>query len=223
LLDSFVRVTFNNHRCPLSITYSAGERASARSALEIPGFGGIRMKFDSRDLVLASVFAALYVIINILQMVTVGNPTVYGPIQLRLADCLIPLAALLGFPVVSGVTVGCFLTNAYYFIGVPDIVLGPIANLISASIIFFLRRNRFFACVVGAFPIGFIVGSYLWLFFPPPQILDVMPVWVAMVVSLTISSLIAVAGVGYTLLSIIGRRGIIEPLKSRGLKIVSER
>lgn len=182
----------------------------------------MRLKFDSRDLVLASVFAALYVIVNILQMVTVGNPTVYGPIQLRLADCLIPLAALLGFPVVGGVGVGCFLVNAYYFIGVPDIVLGPIANLISASVIFFLRKNRFVACVVGALPVGFIVGSYLWLFFPPPQILEVMPAWIAMIASLTLSSLIAIAGVGYTLLSIIGRRGIIEPLKSRGLKVVSE-
>ena len=56
------------------------------------------MKFDTRDLALTAVFAALYVVINVLQMVSVGNPTVYGPIQLRVADCLIALAALLGWP-----------------------------------------------------------------------------------------------------------------------------
>jgi uncharacterized membrane protein len=180
------------------------------------------MRFDSRDLVLASVFAALYVVINVVQMVMIGNPTIYGPIQLRLADCLIPLAALLGFPVVGGVTVGCFLTNAYYFIGVQDVILGPIANLVAASVIFFLRRNRFVACVLGALPVGLIVGSYLWIFFQPPEVLSIFPVWIAMIVSITLSSVISIAGVGYTLLSIIGRKGIIGPLKSRGLKVASD-
>ena len=183
------------------------------------------MRFDSRDIVLTSVFAALYVVINIVQMVIVGNPTIYGPIQLRLADCLIPFAALFGLPVVGGVTVGCLLTNAYYFLGVQDVILGPIANLVAASVIFFLRKNRFFACVLGALPIGFIVGSYLLIFFSfqPPAVLSILPVWIAMVVSITLSSLISIAGIGYTLLSIIGRKGIIEPLKSRGLKVLSDR
>jgi hypothetical protein len=180
------------------------------------------MRFDSRDIVLASVFAALYATINVLQMVLIGNPTVYGPIQLRLADCLIPLSALLGWPVVSGVTVGCMLTNAYYFIGVQDVVLGPIANLIAASLIFLLRKRPFFACVVGALPVGVIVGGYLWLFFPPPDVLNVLPAWIAMIASITVSSLIAIAGIGYTVLSMLSSRGVIGPLRSRGLKTVSE-
>lgn len=180
------------------------------------------MRFDSRDIVLASVFAALYATINVLQMVLIGNPTVYGPIQLRLADCLIPLSALLGWPVVSGVTAGCMLTNAYYFIGVQDVVLGPIANLIAASLIFLLRKRPFFACVVGALPVGVIVGGYLWLFFPPPDVLNVLPAWIAMIASITVSSLIAIAGIGYTVLSILSSRGIIGPLRSRGLKTVNE-
>jgi len=184
-----------------------------------------KMRFDSRDLVLASVFAALYVIVNIIQMVSIGNPTIYGPIQLRLADCLIPLAALLGIPVVGGVTVGCFITNAYYFLAPQDVVFGPIANLIAASVIFLLRRHRLFACIVGAFPIGVIVGGYLWVLpgIQSPQLLNVLPAWGAMIVSITISSLIVIAGLGYTLLSIISRKGIIEPLKSHGLRVATER
>jgi len=51
------------------------------------------MKLDSRDAALTAVFAALYVTINIVQMVSVGNPTIYGPVQLRVADCLIALSA----------------------------------------------------------------------------------------------------------------------------------
>ena len=179
------------------------------------------MKLDSKDIALTALFAALYVIINVLQMVSVGNPTIYGPVQLRVADCLIALAALLGLPVVAGVTVGCFLTNAYYFIGVQDVVFGPVANLIAASIIFLLRKHRLMACVFGALPIGFIVGSYLWLFFPPPDVLNILPAWAAMIASITVSSLIAITVIGYLLLSILSKPSVIEPLKSRGLKVMA--
>lgn len=189
-----------------------------------PGVGGEILKFDSRDMALTAVFAALYVIINVLQMFSVGNPTVYGPVQLRVADCLIALAALLGGPVIGGVTIGCFLTNAYYFIGVEDVVFGPIANLIAATVIFMFRRRRFMACVAGALPIGFIVGGYLWLIFTfsPPDILSTLPAWVAMIVSITISSLISIAVIGYLLLSILSKPTVLEPLKSRGLKVATE-
>jgi len=179
------------------------------------------LKLDSKDIALTALFAALYVIINVLQMVSVGNPTIYGPVQLRVADCLIALAALLGLPVVAGVTVGCFLTNAYYFIGVQDVVFGPVANLIAASIIFLLRKHRLMACVFGALPIGFIVGSYLWLFFPPPDVLNILPAWAAMIASITVSSLIAITVIGYLLLSILSKPSVIEPLKSRGLKVMA--
>ena len=191
-----------------------------------PGVGGkTYLKFDSRDLALTAVFAALYAMINVVQSVTIGNPTIYGPIQLRIADALIPLAALIGWPVVGGVTIGCFLTNAYYFLGAPDIILGPIANLIAASLILRLRRRRLTACVVGALPIGVIVGSYLWFFFPflsPPEVLSVIPAWAAFVVSITVSSLIATAVIGYALLQVLSRKNILQPLKSHGLKIIDQ-
>ncbi len=181
------------------------------------------MKFDSRDLTSTAVFAALYVVINLVQTVSVGNPTIYGPIQLRVADFMIALAVLFGWPIIGGVTIGCFLTNAYYFIGAPDVILGPIANLIAACFVLFLRKRRLLACVIGALPIGFIVGGYLWLFFPPPELFGTLPAWAGMIVSITISSLIAVAVIGYALLSILSRPSIIEPLKSRGLKVVAEK
>jgi uncharacterized membrane protein len=181
------------------------------------------LKFDSRDLTSTAVFAALYVVINVVQTVSVGNPTIYGPIQLRVADFMIALAALFGWPIIGGVTIGCFLTNAYYFIGAPDVILGPIANLIAACFVLFLRKRRLLACIIGALPIGFIVGGYLWLFFPPPEVLGTLPAWAAMMASITISSLIAVGVIGYLVLSILSRPNIIEPLKSRGLKVVAEK
>jgi len=189
-----------------------------------PGVGGERTKIDSRNVTLTAVFAALYVVINVLQTSSIGSPTIYGPIQLRIADCLIALAALFGWPVVGGVTFGCLLTNAYYFLGAQDVIFGPVANLIAASVIFLLRKHRFFACVAGALPIGLVVGAYLSIFFPfltPPEVLSALPPIAAMVVSITISSLIAVAGIGYVLLSIIGRSSIIGSLESRGLKVAT--
>ena len=182
------------------------------------------MKIDSRDVTGTAVFAALYVVINMVESFVVGSPVfTYGPIQLRIADALIALAALFGWPVVGGVTLGCFVTNAYYFLGAPDVIFGPVANLVAAYLIMYLRKRRLLACVVGALPIGLIVGGYLWLFFPPPEVFGTLPAWAGMIVSITVSSLIAVAVIGYLVLSILSRPNIIEPLKSRGLKVVAEK
>jgi len=189
-----------------------------------PGVGGERVKFDTRDIALTAVFSALYVTINVAQMISVGNPTIFGPIQLRVADCLIALSALLGLPVIGGVTIGCFLVNSYYFLGFQDVIFGSIANLIAATIIYLLRKRPLMACVVGALPIGFIVGGYLSIIFNfnPPEVLNALPAWTAMIVSITVSSLFAIAGIGYLLLLTLSRPNIIGPLKSRGLKVVTE-
>lgn len=182
------------------------------------------MKFDSRDVALAGIFAALYATINFLQMYSgVGNPmSIYGPVQLRIADCLIALSALLGWPVVGGVAIGCLATNSFYFLSFVDVILGPIANLAASATIFLLRKHQFIACVTGALPVGLIVGGYLWMFFPPPESLNTLPAWIAMIGSITASSLIAIAGFGYSLLLILSRPNIIRPLKSRGLKVVAQ-
>jgi uncharacterized membrane protein len=185
----------------------------------------VREELDTRDISLSAVFAALYAVINIVQMFTVGNPLISGPVQLRVADCLIALAALLGWPVVVGVTIGGLVTNVLsnmmYFLGPVDIILGPIANLIAASLVLLLWRRRLLACVIGALPIGFIVGGYLWLFFDV-EALAFMPVWLGMIVSITLSSLIAVTVIGYSLLTILSRPSVIAALKSRGLKVFAE-
>jgi len=160
------------------------------------------------------------------QMFSIGNPFVSGPVQLRVADCLIALAALLGWPVVFGVTVGGvvvnLLSNMMYFLGPVDIIMGPLANFVAAGLVFLLWRRRLLACVAGALPIGFIVGGYLWWFFDVPEVLAFMPFWLGMIVSITISSLIAVAIIGYSLLTILSSPSFVEPLKSRGLKVLEK-
>ena len=170
------------------------------------------------DLSLAVVFSSLYAV-----LLVALAPISYGPVQLRVADCLIPLAALFGWPVIAGVTVGCFLGNAYFWLGPQDVVFGAIANLVAATIIFVLRNRQFLACVAGSLPIGIIVGSYLWMFFPSPSIFGLqLFVWGAMIVSITISSLVAMAGIGYALLKALNSSSVTSALKSLGLKVYIE-
>jgi uncharacterized membrane protein len=176
---------------------------------------------DTRDVSLTAVFAGLYTVVNIVQTM-LGGPLTFGPVQLRVADCLIPLAALLGWPVTLGVTIGALLSNAFYWLDPLDVILGPIANLIAATAILVLRKHRLLACVIGALPIGIIVGGYLWLFFPPPEILGFAPIWAAMIISITASSLVTLGIIGYGLLAVLSRPNIIGPLKAHGLKVLTE-
>jgi len=183
------------------------------------------LRFDTRDIALTAVFTALYALINLIQSFSpFGNPSIYGPIQLRLSDFSIALAALLGMPVVVGVTFGCAVVNVFGSIGFIDIIFGSLANLIAASLVMLLRKHKLLACIVGAIPIGVIVGGgYLWIFYPyEPTELAFLPTWSTTLISITISSLIAVTVIGYIVLQILSRPAIIEPLKSRGLKVLTE-
>ncbi len=192
-----------------------------------PGVGGEKLKFDSRDLALTAVFAALYAVIVIIQGISAA-----ASIQLRIADCLIPLSALFGWPTIIGVSIGCVVGNTYFSATMPngmyDIIFGPLANLIAAILIFKLGKRRLAGCVLGSVVIGLIVGSYIWMIYMPPQDIfgfsfpENMPVWTVTVTSITVSSLIAIAVIGYILLRSLSRTSIMEPLKSKGLKVVTE-
>ena len=85
---------------------------------------------ETREITLAAVIAALYA-----ALVIVLAPISFGPIQLRVADCLIPLAALLGTPAIIGVSLGAFIGNAYFmqFTGPIDVIFGALANLVAAG------------------------------------------------------------------------------------------
>jgi hypothetical protein len=183
------------------------------------------MRFDSKDLALTVVFAALYAALVIVQ-----GQTAAATIQLRIADCLIPLCALFGWPAIVGVTAGALAGNMFTSLpmsnGVYDIAFGPLANLVAGLTVYMLRKRRLTACVLASVEIGLIVGSYVWLIFgAPSNIFNVgipvnWPFWVASMVSITVSSLVAIAVIGYALLSILSRKGTALSLKSRGLKII---
>jgi len=59
---------------------------------------------NTREIVLTAVFSALYA-----TLVISLSPISFGPLQLRIADTIIPLTIVFGWPVVAGVTLGCFV------------------------------------------------------------------------------------------------------------------
>ena len=173
----------------------------------------------TNEVSLTIVFTSLYAVL-VIALGTMGQ----GPVQLRIADCLIPLAALFGWPVITGVTVGCFVGNSYVWLGTEDVVFGTIANLIAATIVFLLRRRQLLACTVGSLPIGFIVGSYLWLFFDfQVDIFGLLiPSWAAMIASVTLSTLIVMSGIGYAILKTLSGSSFIQVFKSWGIQVYNK-
>ena len=174
---------------------------------------------ETREISLATVIAALYA-----ALVIFLAPVSFGPIQLRVADCLIPLATLLGWPAVAGVSLGALIGNTYFvsFTGPVDVVFGAVANLVAAALVFRMRRRLLPACAAGSLVVGIIVGGYLWIYFPPPDLGVALPVWAAMIVSITLSSLIAVAGMGYLLIEAFRRSGMASVLEAKGLRTYLE-
>lgn len=172
----------------------------------------------TKSIALTALFSALYAV-----LVIVFAPISYGPLQLRIADILMPLAMVFGWPVIAGSTLGCFVGNFYGQLGALDYLLGPIANLVAGTLIYLLRRRPLVASSMGAMPIGLIVGSYLWTFFPPPEIFA-FPEWLAMIVSITLSSFIVMGIMGYILYRSIKRifgstnLSSLSPLTNRSLK-----
>ena len=163
---------------------------------------------NTRQISLSAVVAALYA-----ATVIILAPISFGPIQLRLADCLIPLSALLGPPAVLGVALGALVANTYWFLSPIDVVFGAAANLAAGYIVYRFKDRLVPASVAASLVIGVVVGGYLWLFFPPPSILGLqLPAWLAMMVSITLSSLVAVTVLGVALVKALERSGYVKQL-----------
>jgi uncharacterized membrane protein len=171
------------------------------------------------EISLTIVFTSLYAVLIILLA-----PISFGPVQLRVADCLIPLAALFGWPAIVGVTAGCFVGNTYFWLGPQDVIFGTIANLIAATIVFLLRKRPLLGCTVGALPIGVIVGGYRWVFFGfEADIFGVqLPAVAAMITSVTVSTIIAMSVIGYTILRALSSSSVVQALKSHGVKVYTK-
>jgi len=152
----------------------------------------------SRFVAEASLFASLYAV-----GVLLLAPMSFGVLQVRVADALIPLSILLGWPVVVGVGLGNLVANALGSpFGIVDILGGTVANLVASYVAMKIAETRLrgswlLGCASANVIVSFIVGGYItWL----AQIRLDSPFWDLPIVGVLIGSTVSINIVGYLLL-----------------------
>ena len=162
----------------------------------------INVKLHSRDLALAAVFAALYAVL-VLALAGIS----FQLVQVRVADALIPLSMLFGWPVALGVTVGGAIANLASPMpsALTDITFGSIANLIASLLAWRIGRwktmtksaSEFLGCLAATLVVTIIVGTYL-------AVLTEMELWVWWL-GIGVGSLVSISILGYALVQIMRR------------------
>ncbi|MEM3627019.1 MAG: QueT transporter family protein [Candidatus Bathyarchaeia archaeon] len=158
------------------------------------------MKGKSRGLALTAVFAALYAVL-VLALAGIS----FQLVQVRVADALIPLSMIFGWPVIIGVAVGAVVAN----VATPmpsvlvDVTFGSLANLIASLLAWKVGNSKwlnkvageFLGCVCSTLAVTFIVGTYL-------AVLTKMELWIWWL-GIGIGSVISINIIGYMLMRII--------------------
>jgi uncharacterized membrane protein len=168
---------------------------SIRSALETPELEG---SLKTKSIMLTAAFAALYAV-----LVFIFAGISYGMVQVRIADALIPLSIVLGWPVVLGVAIGCAIAN----IATPlpsvatDVTLGSVANFIASLLAWRISRwksgrvGELFGCLAATLTVTLIVGTYL-------AAITAMNYWIWWI-GVGIGSIISITVVGFILVTVL--------------------
>jgi len=156
-------------------------------------------RLHSRDLALTAVTAALYAVL-VLALAGIS----FQLVQVRVADALIPLSMLLGWPVVLGVTFGGVIANVASPMPsvLTDITFGSLANFIASLLAWRIGRwkrmsdsaNEFLGCLAATLVVTLIVGTYL-------AILTEMEMWVWWL-GIGVGSLVSINILGYMLIQV---------------------
>jgi uncharacterized membrane protein len=178
----------------------------------------------SRTLALTAVFGALYA-----TLVVAFAPISIGPVQVRVADVLMPLCILFGWPAIFGLAIGTvagnFLADSIggfpsAFLGL-DMVGGSLANLLAGFLAWRIGQHAwrvgswnaswFSATVVETALISVVVGGYLSLVFSVPPLAEIPLILAGEIVAINIG--------GFALLNIIGRGRSLDLFRSWGFPI----
>ena len=157
-----------------------------------------RRTWTTRNVALAALLAALYA-----AYVLYFGFISFGPLQFRLVDARLPLSILFGPPAIAGVTIGCFVGNALGpNLGPVDVVGGPMANLIAATLAWAITRKKFrgswpLAVALEIAVVAVVVGTYV-------VILTGVPAWIGWVEFLA-SEIVPIGIIGYPLLESVDR------------------
>ena len=164
--------------------------------------------WTTRNVALAALLAALYA-----AYVLYFGFISFGPLQFRLVDALLPLSILFGPPAIAGVTVGCFIGNALGpNLGVVDILGGPTANFLAATLAWATTRKKFrgswiLAIALEIALVAVVVGTYVVILAGAPGV----PFWVGWLEFLG-SEIVPIGVVGYPLLKAVDRATSRNPV-----------
>jgi len=158
---------------------------------------------NAREVAMAALVAAMYAALVVaLPMVS------FMMWQVRLADALLMLSTVLGWPAVVGVALGCFLGNltapwGSALLVAIDAVLGSVTNLIASYIAYIVAykkglKHKILAACAEIAVVSIVVGSYLKFLLEWSFGVDV-PLWLS-IAGVVPGSLVAIGGLG-TLLS----------------------
>ncbi len=172
---------------------------STRSAIEIPV---LEEKVVKRTVVLATaaVYAAMYVV-----LVLAFSPISYGVINLRVANMLVGLVPLIGWPAVVGQALGVFIANQPAFgdqLGVIDLI-NVVPSFVFAWVLWKLRnRSVFLGLTLYSVALGVSVSYALSYAFNLPLIVEIPQV--------TAGIFLATAVLGYLMYKAVSRLGVIQ-------------
>jgi uncharacterized membrane protein len=161
------------------------------------------MKVKLRNLALIALISSLYAIGTVLIA-----PISYGIVQARLTDSLILLSYLpeFGWSAVFGVTLGNIIANFFSPYGLPDIILGTIANVVASLSVMYISKLKVkqkivIAALVASVEIALIVGvGLLHIIYSVASIeLAFLSVFVGEVISVAIVGIILVKALNHIL------------------------
>ena len=159
---------------------------------------------DATHITLTAVFAALYSV-----GVIFLAPISFQIFQVRIADALLPLSILFGWPAILGLSLGAFVANFFGGLGPVDIIGGAVANFLATYVAWKIGNKRFANAIVAILSeiliVTIIVGTYL-------SFLIGLPLTVALL-GIFLGSAIAIGGLGSLLLTALSSSRITSMFK----------
>jgi uncharacterized membrane protein len=151
-------------------------------------------------IVLTAVFAALYAV-----GVVFLAPISFQVFQVRVADALLPLAMLFGWPAVLGLSLGAFVANVFGGLGPVDMIGGAVANFIATLAAWRIAKNRgkrwmLIGVAVEILVVTLVVGTYLSYLLAIPLRIS----WLGIL----LGSLVAIGALGSILLFALSRKNV---------------
>ena len=145
---------------------------------------------QNRKITRIGLIAALYAVVTL----ALGTFS-YGQLQFRISEILMFLP-LFGKEYIIALTIGCFIANILGPFGVPDIIFGTLATLISAILVYYtpkmIKNDKYRLFVASLWPTivnAFVIGWELYKFFGMPFMLSAIQVAFGEFVVITIIGL----------------------------------